>query len=183
MGRRRSVRAALSIFPIVLVAAAAGCAGVGGSGGVGATGGSSDAAGPAGSPSTVPSSPRPTGVSSGSSAACGRIVPSLEPSQARPGETFRFRGGGFGGGCDDSNQPFRPEPPQRDVRIEMRQGGKKWVLATADAGGPPGYRIEATLGVPEGAEPGGALVVTDAGEGDPFGPMEVPFEVLGGGPG
>ena len=62
----------------------------------------------------------------------------------------------------------------------MRQGGKSWHLATADAGGPPDYGIEATLEVPKDAEPGGALVATDAGEDDPFGPMEVPFEVLPG---
>ena len=34
--------------------------------------------------------------------------------------------------------------------------------------------------MPEDAGPGRALVVTDAGPDDPFGPMEVPFEVLGG---
>ena len=34
--------------------------------------------------------------------------------------------------------------------------------------------------MPEDAEPGGAFIATDAGPDDPFGPMEVPFEVLGG---
>ena len=183
MDRRRSVPPAWSPFLIVLMAAA-GCAGTGGPGDVGATGGSDAAAGPAGSTSTGPASPSPSAVSSGSSAACGRLVPSLEPARAAPGEDFRFGGGGFGGGCDDSNMPFRPEPPQQDVRIEMRQGRKAWHLATADAGGPPDYRIEAALEVPEDAEPGAAVVATDAGEDDPFGPLEVPFEVLeGGGPG
>ena len=113
----------------------------------------------------------------GGSAACGRGAPSVEPERARPGEAFVFRGVGFGGGCDDSNMPFRPEPPQQDVRIEMRQGGRTWDLATADAGGPPDYGIETTLEVPQDAESGGALVVTDAGPDDPFGPLEVPFEV------
>ena len=177
------MRAALSPFVVVLAAASAGCAGgAGGPGDVGATGGSGDAAGPAGTASTDPASPRPSSATIGSSAACGRVAPVLEPERAAPGEAFRFGGGGFGGGCEDSNQPFRPEPSQQDVRIEMRQGGKAWGLATAyDAGGPPGYLVEATLEVPEDAEPGGALVVTDAGEGDPFGAMEVPFEVLPGG--
>ena len=115
----------------------------------------------------------------GGSAACGRGAPVLEPERAAPGEAFVFRGGGFGGGCDDSNLPEWPEPPQQDVRIEMRQGGKTWGLATADAD--KDYRIEATLEVPEDAEPGEALVATDAGPDDPFGPLEVPFEVLGGG--
>ena len=103
-------------------------------------------------------------------------------ARARPGETFRFGGGGFGGDCDDSNLPFRPEPPQQDVRIEMRQGGETWSLATVDAGGPPNYVIEETLEVPKRAEPGRAVVVTDAGEDDPFGPLKVPLRGRGGGP-
>ena len=115
----------------------------------------------------------------GGSAACARGAPVLEPSRAAPGEAFRFSGGGFGGGCNDSNMPDWPEPPQQDVRIEMRQGGKTWGLATADAD--KDYGIEATLEVPEDAVPGEALVATDAGPDDPFGPTEVPFEVLPGG--
>ena len=42
----------------------------------------------------------------GGSAACGRMVPTVEPGRAGPSETVVFRGGGFGGGCDDSNLPF-----------------------------------------------------------------------------
>ena len=110
----------------------------------------------------------------------------MEPSQAAPGEAFVLRGGGFGGGCDDSNMPEWPDSPQRDILIEMRQGGKAWDLATVDAGGRPDYAVEVTLGVPKDAEPGGALVVANAGEeagdGDAYVPLQVPFEVLGGGP-
>ncbi len=89
----------------------------------------------------------------GSSAGCARGAPSVEPERARPGEAFFFRGVGFGGGCDDSNLPFKPEPPQQDVRIEMRQGGRAWHLATVDADAE--YAVEAKLEVPEDAEPGG----------------------------
>lgn len=110
------------------------------------------------------------------SAGCARTSPEVEPSRARPGETFVLRGGGFGGGCDDSNLTFRPDPPQKNVRIEMRQGGKTWPLATADAGGPPDYAIKKTLRVPEDAAPGKAVVVTR----DDYGPMEMPFRVMGG---
>ncbi|MDP9439707.1 MAG: hypothetical protein M3P49_13370 [Actinomycetota bacterium] len=116
----------------------------------------------------------------GSSASCGWDAPRVEPERARPGEDFVFRGWGFGGGCDDSNMPDWPEPPQQDVRIEMRQGGRTWDLATVDAEAPPDFAVEATLGVPEDAEPGGALVTTDEGPDDPFGSLEVPFEVLSG---
>jgi hypothetical protein len=105
----------------------------------------------------------------------------VEPSRAAPGEAFVLRGGGFGGGCDDSNQPFRPDPPQQDVLVEMRQEGRTWQLATVDADA--NYRVEATLEVPKEAAPGGAVVVVEEGPGDPSGPMELPFEVVGGGPG
>ena len=122
----------------------------------------------------------------GSSGACAQVVPTLEPSRAAPGETFVLSGGGFGGSCNDSNMPEWPDPPQQNILIEMRQGGKAWELATVDAGGRPDYAIEATLEVPKDAEPGGALVVTnaaeEAGDGDAFVPLEAPFEVLGGEP-
>lgn len=121
------------------------------------------------------------GVLGGSGAACAQDLPSVVPSRAGSGETFVLSGGGFGGGCDDSNLPFWPEPPQREVRIEMRQEGKTWSLATADAGGPPDYTIEETLEVPRGAEPGRAVVVVHRTNG--LKPMEIPFRVLGGGPG
>ena len=126
-------------------------------------------------------------VPGGSSAACGRSLPTLEPERARPGETVLLRGGGFGGGCDDSNLPFRPKPPQKDIRVEMRQGGKTWPLATLDAGPRPDYAIRKTLRVPEDARPGKATVVVDAGESrrdkDEFDPLPVPFRVTGDGPG
>ena len=119
--------------------------------------------------------------SGGSGAQCARVAPGVEPTRAGPGETFVLSGGGFGGGCDDTNLPFEPEPPQQNVRIEMRQEGKTWHLATVDAGGPPDHRVEATLEVPEDAEPGGAVVVL-AEDIDPSHPHQTPFEVLGGGP-
>ena len=118
----------------------------------------------------------------GSSAQCGRLPPTVEPERAGPGEAFFLSGGGFGGGCNDSNLPFEPEPPQKGVRIEMRQEGRTWHLATLDASGPPDYLVEATLEVPQDAEPGGALVVAANAEGvDPAEPLDVPFEVLTGG--
>jgi hypothetical protein len=104
----------------------------------------------------------------------------LEPPRAAPGETFILRGRGFGGGCDDSNAPFRPDPPQQDIPIQMRQGGKAWDLATVDAGGPPDYAINVKLKVPKGATSGRATVVIYRPE--PLGPMRMPFMVLGGGP-
>lgn len=112
--------------------------------------------------------------------ACGQGLPTVEPSRAAPGEAFVVRGGGFGGGCDDSNRPSLEEPRQRGIRIEMRQEGRTWDLATVDANAD--YKVEATLAVPEDAEPGRAVVVVNTeavyGDGDRFVPLEVPFEVL-----
>lgn len=117
-------------------------------------------------------------VPGGSGAGCARISPDVEPSWARPGETFVLRGAGFGGGCDDSNLPFTEDPPQRGVRVEMRQGKKTWPLATVDAGPRPDYAIEGEFRVPEDVWPGKAAVVTR----DDYGRMEVPFRVVGDGP-
>ena len=123
----------------------------------------------------------------GSSGSCAQVGPTVEPSRAAPGEVFVLSGEGFGGGCKDSNMPEWPDPSQRNILIEMRQGGKAWDLATVDAEGRPDYAIEATLEVPEDAEPGRAIVVANAaeevGDGDAYIPLEVPFEVLEGRPG
>ena len=120
-----------------------------------------------------------TASSGGSGAECGVVAPGVEPARAGPGEAFVLSGGGFAEGCSDTGPPFPEEPPQRGIRIEMRQEGKTWGLATVDAGGPPRYFVEATLEVPKDAEPGGAVVAVHTA--NMAEPMEVPFEVLGGG--
>ena len=122
---------------------------------------------------------RPVG---GGSAQCGQVAPSAEPSRAAPGETFRLHGGGFAEGCNDTGPPFLEEPARRDIRVEMRQGGRSWTLASGlAAGDPPDYALDVELKVPADAEPGGAVVaVPDPNSAEP---PEVPFEVLGGGPG
>lgn len=113
---------------------------------------------------------------SGSASQCGYDFPSVEPSRAAPGETFVLRGWGFGGGCDDSDLSSRPERPQRNIPIEMRQDGKTWDLIRVDAGGGPDYPIKATLEVPRNADPGKAAIVVP----DPGGaaPLKVPLQVL-----
>lgn len=103
----------------------------------------------------------------------------MEPSRASPGETFRLHGGGFRDGCNDTNLPFLKEPPQQDIRVEMRQGGRSWTLASGlAAGGPPDYTLDVKLKVPADAEPGRAvIVIPDPNSAEP---LEVPFRVLGG---
>jgi hypothetical protein len=113
---------------------------------------------------------------------CGQSPPSAEPSRAAPGETFRLHGGGFRDGCNDTGWPSLREPAQRDIRVEMRQGGRTWTLASGlAAGGPPDYAIDLRLRVPSDAEPGRATVVIP--DPDSAEPLKVPFEVLGGGEG
>lgn len=118
------------------------------------------------------------GVLGGSSAACGQTIPSLKPSRAAPGETFVLSGGGFREGCNDTGPPFFREPPRKNIRIEMRQEGKTWGLATVDADAD--YRIDETLWVPKDAESGKALVVVNDKNVDPSDPLAAPFRVLGG---
>lgn len=99
------------------------------------------------------------GCAFGSQASCARDVSSnrVEPERVAPGETFRFHGEGFAGDCYDTGQLGQP-PPERDLRIDLRQGEKSWRLATVDAGPAPDYALDAELTVPEGAEPGRAVV-------------------------
>ena len=111
----------------------------------------------------------------GSEDACVAARPDAEPSQAAPGESFRLHGEGFRDGCNDTGPPFLPEPPQRDIRIEMRQGERTWRLAVVDAD--PDYTLGTELEVPADAGPGQAVVVIRAGDEEP---TQVPFRVLGG---
>ncbi len=121
-------------------------------------------------------------LSGGSSASCGQNLPNVEPSQAAPGETFRLYGGGLREGCNDTGPPFLEEPARQDIRVEMRQGGRSWTLASGlAASGPPDYALDVDLKVPVDAKPGRAVVVIpDPNSAEP---MEVPFSVLAGGPG
>lgn len=113
-----------------------------------------------------------------SSAACAQARPVVEPSQAVPGETFRLYGEGFRNGCNDTPSPGvepPPEPPERKIRIEMRQGAKTWDLGRADAD--EAYVLDVYLEVPPDAEPGQAVVVVRTGGGPP---IETPLLVLAG---
>ena len=118
----------------------------------------------------------------GGEAQCGQSPPSVTPSRVAPGETFRLHGGGFAEGCNDTGPPFLEEPARRDIRVEMRQGGRLWTLASGlAASGPPDYALDVELKVPANAKPGGAVVAIP--NPNSAGPLEVPFRVLGGGPG
>lgn len=119
------------------------------------------------------------GLLGGSSASCGQNLPNVEPSRAAPGETFRLYGGGFRDGCNDTGPPFLEETARQDVRIEMRQVGRSWTLASGlAASDSPDYALDVELEVPVDAKPGRAVVaIPDPNSAEP---MEVPFSVLGG---
>lgn len=112
-----------------------------------------------------------------SQGACVQELPGLEPSQAAPGETFRIYGGngGFGAPCNDSPQANESGSPERNIRIELRQGDSVWHLDTVNA--LPDHTLDAQLVVPTVAKPGPATVAIRS-EGSPQ-PLELPFRVLG----
>ncbi|MGI9048821.1 MAG: hypothetical protein ACR2GU_05545 [Rubrobacteraceae bacterium] len=78
--------------------------------------------------------------------------------------------------------PFQKDSARRDIRVEMRQGGKSWTLASGlSAGGSPDYTLDVKLKVPADAKPGKAVVaIPDPNDAEP---PKVPFRVLGGGQG
>lgn len=103
-------------------------------------------------------------VSSGSEPACAHsgYVLRTGPDREVPGKPFSLHGGGFVEDvCYDTGQG-RPEPPDRNIKIEFRQAGKTWDLATVDAR-PKTYDFDVKLRVPPDARPGRA-VVSAAGE-------------------
>lgn len=98
-------------------------------------------------------------MSGGEEAATGCPSPSLEvePAKAAPGAPFQLRGQGLSSGCEKIR-------PARDVRIDFRQDGKTWKLATVDAA--RDLAFEARLRVPAGARPGQATVRATTRSGD-----------------
>ena len=106
---------------------------------------------------------------------CARELPRLEPSQAAPGETFRMYGGsgGFGAPCNDNPEANESGSPERNIRIELQQGDKVWLLDTVDA--LPDYTLDAEFTVPPAAKPGPATLLIHS-ESAPQ-PIEVPFQI------
>ena len=88
---------------------------------------------------------------------CPSLSLGAEPARAAPGAKFRLRGDGFSSGCAKIR-------PAQDVRIDFRQDGKTWRLATVAADRRLAFDVE--LRVPERAEPGQATVraTTRSGE-------------------
>lgn len=84
--------------------------------------------------------------------ATGCPSPSLEtePASAAPGTKFQLRGNGFTSDCDEIR-------PARDIRIDFRQNGRTWELATVDADRQ--LTFDARVRVPTGARPGQATVL------------------------
>ena len=109
-------------------------------------------------------------------AAAGCAGPYLEldqSSRALPaGSPVTVEGQGFFVGCNDTGggdvwgcwqAPEEVERPMRDVELVLRQDGRRWVLATADAGTDEGNRlgqIRWEVQLPADARPGAAVLDT-----------------------
>ena len=94
----------------------------------------------------------------------------------RPGATATVEGRNFVDGCRDTmscsgvggcqsceyDEP--PEEPQQDLTLQLRQQGRTWELATADAASAEDQRlgwVSWTFEVPAGVEPGSARLVAE----------------------
>ncbi|HJQ30090.1 MAG TPA: hypothetical protein VJ827_12175, partial [Rubrobacter sp.] len=89
------------------------------------------------------------GVEASGVAPCPSLSLEARPPRAAPETTFRLHGGGFSTVCDKAS-------PAQDVRIDFRQGGRIWKLATVDAD--RHLTFDARLRVPAGARAGQATV-------------------------
>ena len=85
----------------------------------------------------------------------------------RRGEPLTVTGRWFFRGCHDTSDssgcssppPRRPEKPRRDVRLVLSQGGRSWLLGTADAGPPRlQYPVRWRVVVPHDVQPGAAVL-------------------------
>ena len=106
----------------------------------------------------------------------GSSLEGVETLVLRAGATASLEGRGFVDGCRDTqscsgvggcqrceyDEP--PEQPHQDVRLELRQDGRSWLLDTADAGTAEDQQlgwVTWTFEVPAGVEPGRARLVAD----------------------
>jgi hypothetical protein len=66
-------------------------------------------------------------------------------------------------GCQKCRYDEPPEQPQQDIRLELRQRGHTWVLATDDAGtdGARFGQVTWTFDVPDDVTPGPARLVAE----------------------
>jgi hypothetical protein len=89
--------------------------------------------------------------------------------------TATVSGRHFVDGCDDTGgqdgfgctaESREVERPLRDVELVLKQAGRRWQLGSADAGDATGNELGHTtwaVRLPEGVEPGPAVLVTDHG--------------------
>lgn len=70
-------------------------------------------------------------------------------------------------GCESCEHAAPPERPLRDLRLELVQGGRSWLLGTADAGSAADDRLGQvtwTFVLPTDVRPGPAVLQVDGEE-------------------
>ena len=127
------------------------------SGGSGARSGQDAGVASQAASSSAASRGKPASGESARDAACPSRSLEAKPARAAPEETFRLHGAGFSTVCAEAR-------PAQDIRLDFRQDGKTWKLASVDAG--RRLTFDARLRVPAGARPGQATVraTTRSGE-------------------
>ncbi|GAA0288336.1 hypothetical protein [Kineococcus aurantiacus] len=97
-------------------------------------------------------------------------APAPDPAPAPVPRTgsFDVAGEWFRDGCDDTAgtpacAPAPGESPLAGVDLVLEQGGTRWTLGTADAGGRRDrYAVRWTVELPPGVAPGGAVLTAAA---------------------
>lgn len=109
-------------------------------------------------------------------ASCAAPTLQVERPELQRGTRGVVRGAGFNDGCADtgsctaglgcSSCEYEEVEPLTDVELRLRQGGRTWLLDSADAAGTDGRQgdVRWRFAVPPGAGPGPAQLVTDRGE-------------------
>jgi hypothetical protein len=90
-----------------------------------------------------------SGIEAVGVATCPSLSLEARPARATPETTFRLHGEGFSTVCNEAR-------PAQDIRIDFRQNGRIWKLATVDAD--RDLTFDTRLRVPAGARSGQATV-------------------------
>lgn len=96
---------------------------------------------------------------------CAPSLIEVRPVRASPGQAVVIAGQNFARGCNDlgGSHPTTAMEPEKDVRVEFRQGPRIWTLVTVHANS--GYWFQEVVEIPVDAHGGPATVVAFGDDG------------------